>query len=152
MTPMRRPTPLRSTVLLALAALAACGDRRDPIVPSGTRAARSAQPPAGRAELPDADIAEQVARRVEIDRRRRLAQLQFARSAQAMQALRSLQAKNLLAAQRFWQGLGGSNGGTPEAGSMDNYWSSRFGAGNSNADNSQGYVHIPGTGSVPYGF
>lgn len=36
-------------------------------------------------------------------------------------------------------------------GSSDNYWSSRYGAGNSNADNSAGYVYIPGTGTVTYG-
>jgi hypothetical protein len=34
----------------------------------------------------------------------------------------------------------------------DNFWSSRFGAGNSNADNSQGYVYVPGHGSVGYGY
>lgn len=34
----------------------------------------------------------------------------------------------------------------------DNFWSSRFGAGNSNADNSQGYVSVPGYGPVGYGF
>jgi hypothetical protein len=36
--------------------------------------------------------------------------------------------------------------------SGDNMWSSRFGAGNSNADNSQGYVSVPGYGPVGYGF
>ncbi|CAF3938425.1 unnamed protein product, partial [Rotaria sp. Silwood1] len=34
--------------------------------------------------------------------------------------------------------------GNKEAG--DNFWSSRFGAGNSNADNTQGYVSVPGYG------
>jgi hypothetical protein len=34
----------------------------------------------------------------------------------------------------------------------DNFWSSRFSAGNSNADNSQGYVSVPGYGPVGYGF
>ena len=34
----------------------------------------------------------------------------------------------------------------------DNFWSSRFGAGNSNADNTQGYVSVPGYGPVGYGF
>jgi hypothetical protein len=34
----------------------------------------------------------------------------------------------------------------------DNFWSSRFGAGNSNSDNSQGYVSVPGYGPVGYGF
>ena len=36
--------------------------------------------------------------------------------------------------------------------SGDNFWSSRFGSGNSNADNSQGYVSVPGYGPVGYGF
>src|SRR6185295_11198069 len=49
-----------------------------------------------------------------------------------------------LAAQQNAYG-GGSQGG-------DNFWSSRFGAGNSNADNSQGYVSVPGYGPVGYGF
>jgi hypothetical protein len=39
---------------------------------------------------------------------------------------------------------GGGGGG-------DNFWSSRFARGNSNADNSQGYVSIPGVGTVTYG-
>jgi hypothetical protein len=34
----------------------------------------------------------------------------------------------------------------------DNFWSSRFSAGNSNQDNSQGYVSVPGYGPVGYGF
>jgi hypothetical protein len=34
----------------------------------------------------------------------------------------------------------------------DNFWSSRFSAGNSNADNSQGYVSVPGYSPVGYGF
>ena len=42
------------------------------------------------------------------------------------------------------QGQGGWSGG-------DNYYSSRVGTGNYNADNSAGYVYIPGTGSVSYG-
>lgn len=42
-------------------------------------------------------------------------------------------------------GAGGGGGG-------DNFWSSRFSAGNSNADNSQGYVSVPGYGPVGYGF
>lgn len=45
----------------------------------------------------------------------------------------------VLAAQR------GNTGG-------DNFWSSRFGAGNSNADGSQGYVNVPGHGPVGYGY
>ena len=40
---------------------------------------------------------------------------------------------------------GGGGGG-------DNFWSSRFSAGNYNADNSQGYVSVPGVGPVGYGF
>ncbi len=34
----------------------------------------------------------------------------------------------------------------------DNFWNSRFSAGNSNADNSQGYVNVPGHGPVGYGY
>lgn len=34
----------------------------------------------------------------------------------------------------------------------DNFWSSRYSAGNSNADNSQGYVNVPGHGPVGYGY
>jgi len=34
----------------------------------------------------------------------------------------------------------------------DNFWSSRYGAGNSNSDNSQGYVNVPGHGPVGYGY
>jgi len=34
----------------------------------------------------------------------------------------------------------------------DNFWSSRYGAGNSNSDNSQGYVNVPGYGPVGYGY
>jgi hypothetical protein len=41
-------------------------------------------------------------------------------------------------------GGGGGGGG-------DNFWSSRFARGNSNADNSQGYVSVPGVGTVSYG-
>jgi hypothetical protein len=52
---------------------------------------------------------------------------------------------NLFAAARKNSYSGNGNGG-------DNFWSSRFGAGNSNADNSQGYVSVPGYGPVGYGF
>ena len=45
--------------------------------------------------------------------------------------------------QNAYSGMGGSG---------DNFWSSRFGAGNSNADNTQGYVSVPGYGPVGYGF
>ena len=48
-----------------------------------------------------------------------------------------------LAKQNSYNGRGGSG---------DNFWSSRFSAGNSNADNSQGYVSVPGYGPVGYGF
>ena len=34
----------------------------------------------------------------------------------------------------------------------DNFWSTRFSAGNSNADNTQGYVSVPGYGPIGYGF
>lgn len=49
-----------------------------------------------------------------------------------------------LARQNSYRGQGGRGG--------DNFWSSRFSAGNSNADNSQGYVSVPGYGPVGYGF
>ena len=53
---------------------------------------------------------------------------------------------NLFAAamQNAYRGQGGSGG--------DNFWSSRFSAGNSNANNTQGYVSVPGHGPVGYGF
>ena len=34
----------------------------------------------------------------------------------------------------------------------DNFWSTNFSAGNYNADNTQGYVSVPGEGPVGYGF
>ena len=34
----------------------------------------------------------------------------------------------------------------------DNFWSTRFSAGDSNAQNTQGYVSVPGHGPVGYGF
>jgi hypothetical protein len=52
---------------------------------------------------------------------------------------------NLFAAAR-------KNGYTGKGSGGDNFWSSRFSAGNSNADNSQGYVSVPGYGPVGYGF
>jgi len=52
---------------------------------------------------------------------------------------------NLFAAAR-------QNAYSGKGGSGDNFWSSRFGAGNSNADNTQGYVSVPGYGPVGYGF
>ena len=39
-----------------------------------------------------------------------------------------------------------------QGGSGDNFWSTRFSAGNSNAANTQGYVSVPGHGPVGYGF
>ncbi len=39
-----------------------------------------------------------------------------------------------------------------QGGSGDNIWSSLYGGGNSNADNTQGYVSVPGHGPVSYGF
>ena len=47
-------------------------------------------------------------------------------------------------------GIGGGIGGS--GGGGDNFWSSMLGAGNSNADNTQGYVSVPGYGPVGYGF
>lgn len=38
------------------------------------------------------------------------------------------------------------------AGGGDNFWSSKWGAGNSSADGSQGYVNVPGHGPVGYGY
>jgi hypothetical protein len=38
------------------------------------------------------------------------------------------------------------------AGTGDSFWTTRFSAGNSNADNTQGYVSVPGHGPVGYGF
>ena len=37
-------------------------------------------------------------------------------------------------------------------GSGDNFWSSRFGAGNYDSGNQRGYVSVPGYGPVGYGF
>ncbi len=51
---------------------------------------------------------------------------------------------NLYAAGSARNSGGGSSG--------DNFWSSLMGAGNSNADNTQGYVSVPGYGPVGYGF
>jgi hypothetical protein len=42
-------------------------------------------------------------------------------------------------------GRGGAGGGG------DNFWSTRFSAGNYNEDNSVGYVSVPGVGPVSYG-
>jgi len=52
-----------------------------------------------------------------------------------------------LAAQ---QGVGGAAGGG--AGGGDNFWNTRFSAGNYNSDNSAGYVSLPGGGTVSYGY
>lgn len=51
---------------------------------------------------------------------------------------------NLHVAARQRGGSGGGGG--------DGFWSSRFSSGNSTADNSQGYVSVPGHGPVGYGF
>jgi hypothetical protein len=48
-----------------------------------------------------------------------------------------------VARQNAYNGRGGSG---------DNFWSTRFSAGNSNAANTQGYVSVPGYGPVGYGF
>jgi hypothetical protein len=48
--------------------------------------------------------------------------------------------------------LARQNGYSGKGSGGDNFWSSRFGAGNSNADNTQGYVSVPGYGPVGYGF
>lgn len=45
-----------------------------------------------------------------------------------------------------------TNGMQGAGNSGDNFWSSRFGAGNSTADGSQGYVNVPGYGPVGYGY
>jgi hypothetical protein len=37
-------------------------------------------------------------------------------------------------------------------GGGDNFWSSRFGAGNFDRGNTRGYVSVPGYGPVGYGF
>jgi hypothetical protein len=42
------------------------------------------------------------------------------------------------------RGVGGGGG--------DNFWSSRFSAGNYDSDNKRGYVSVPGIGPVGYGF
>lgn len=51
---------------------------------------------------------------------------------------------NLLVQLDALSRAGGGGGG-------DNIWSSRFGAGNSTADNSAGYVSVPGHGPIGYG-
>jgi hypothetical protein len=48
--------------------------------------------------------------------------------------------------------LARQNGYSGKGSGGDNFWSSRYGAGNSNADNTQGYVSVPGYGPVGYGF
>lgn len=39
-----------------------------------------------------------------------------------------------------------------QGGSGDNFWSTRFSAGNSDSNNQRGYVSVPGYGPVGYGF
>ena len=53
-----------------------------------------------------------------------------------------------LAAQRNAYSGGGAGG----AGGGDNFWSSRFSAGNYDSGNQRGYVSVPGHGPVGYGF
>lgn len=55
---------------------------------------------------------------------------------------------NLFAAAVAAQQGGGGGGGR----GGDNFWSSRFSAGNYNSDNSAGYVSLPGGGTVSYGY
>ncbi|MCB9833607.1 MAG: hypothetical protein H6807_14150 [Planctomycetes bacterium] len=50
-------------------------------------------------------------------------------------------------AARLRAGGGGGSGGR----GGDNFWTTRFSAGNSTADNSQGYVSVPGIGPVSHG-
>lgn len=57
----------------------------------------------------------------------------------------SIAVVNLFAAAR-------KNSYSGQGGGGNNFWSSRFGAGNSSADGSQGYVSVPGYGPVGYGF
>jgi hypothetical protein len=45
--------------------------------------------------------------------------------------------------------MGGGGGGGGAGG--DNFWNTRFSAGNYNADNTSGYVSVPGVGPVGYG-
>lgn len=47
---------------------------------------------------------------------------------------------------------GGYQGGYDAGGGGDNFWSSQYGAGNYDSDNSRGYVSVPGHGPVGYGF
>ncbi len=44
------------------------------------------------------------------------------------------------------------NGYRGQGGSGDNFWTSRFSAGNSDSDGQRGYVSVPGYGPVGYGF
>lgn len=55
---------------------------------------------------------------------------------------------NLFAAAVAAQQGGGGGGGR----GGDNFWSSRFSAGNYNSDNSAGYVSLPGGGTASYGY
>ncbi len=49
----------------------------------------------------------------------------------------------LAAQQNYYKGQGSSG---------DNFWSTRFSAGNSDRGNTRGYVSVPGHGPVGYGF
>jgi hypothetical protein len=48
--------------------------------------------------------------------------------------------------------LGKQNSYRGQGGSGDNFWSSRFSAGNYDSGNTRGYVSVPGYGPVGYGF
>ncbi|MCC7015053.1 MAG: hypothetical protein IT454_20990 [Planctomycetes bacterium] len=56
----------------------------------------------------------------------------------------------MIAMQRSSAAYGGGVGGGAGGGG-DNFWNTRFSAGNYNADNSAGYVSVPGVGPVSYG-
>jgi hypothetical protein len=58
---------------------------------------------------------------------------------------------NLFAAARAAQQGGGAATGVGSGGG-DNFWSTRFSAGNYNSDNSAGYISLPGGGTVSYGY
>ena len=45
--------------------------------------------------------------------------------------------------------IGNYNG---QGGSGDNFWSTRFSAGNYDSNNQRGYVSVPGYGPIGYGF
>src|SRR5690606_20324751 len=126
---MIRPAIPPSAILLFVALLAGCGDRP------------ATSPRARQAEAPTLEPAGRRATRS--DRAAALRARQMADAARTMRALHALQA----ATQGAWPP------GAPRfAPGGDHYWTSSFAAGNYNADNSAGYVYIPGTGAVTYGW